>query len=76
MLTTNPIHPLFGVEVAGIDLTRPLDDATFAEIRDAFERHSVLVFRDQRLTDGQQVAFSRRFGPLSARPSASPASSS
>ena len=64
MLRTNPIHPLFGAEVARVDLARPLDDATFAAIRDAFERHSVLAFRDQRLADGQQVAFSRRFGPL------------
>jgi hypothetical protein len=59
-----PVHPHFGTRAKGVDLTRPLDDATFARIREAFEEHSVLVFYDQRLTDEQQLAFSRRFGPL------------
>jgi alpha-ketoglutarate-dependent 2,4-dichlorophenoxyacetate dioxygenase len=47
-----------------VDLTRPLDDATFNRIFDAFNEHSVLVFHGQALTDEQQIAFSRRFGPL------------
>jgi alpha-ketoglutarate-dependent 2,4-dichlorophenoxyacetate dioxygenase len=59
-----PVHPHFGARVEGVDLTRPLEDATFARIRAAFEEHSVLVFGDQPLTDEQQLAFSRRFGPL------------
>ncbi len=63
-LTVTPVHPAFGAEVGGVDLTRPLDDATFARISEAFDEHSVLVFRDQRLTDAQQMAFSERFGPL------------
>ena len=41
-----------------------MDDATFGRIFDAFQEHSVLVFRDQVLTDEQQMAFSRRLGPL------------
>ena len=59
-----PLHPLFVAEVTGVDLRHPLDDATFAEIYEAFETHSVLVFRDQDIDDAQQVAFSERFGPL------------
>jgi alpha-ketoglutarate-dependent 2,4-dichlorophenoxyacetate dioxygenase len=58
------LHPLFVGEVSGVDLTRPLDDATFNEIRDTFFEHGVLVFHDQPLTDEQQIAFSERFGPL------------
>jgi taurine dioxygenase len=53
-----------GAELLGLDLARPLDAATFAAVNAAFERHSVVVFRDQRLTPEQQIAFSRRFGPL------------
>jgi alpha-ketoglutarate-dependent 2,4-dichlorophenoxyacetate dioxygenase len=47
-----------------VDLTRPLDDATFRAIFDAFQEHSVLVFPDQKFTDDTQMAFSQRFGPL------------
>jgi alpha-ketoglutarate-dependent 2,4-dichlorophenoxyacetate dioxygenase len=63
-LTITPILPYLGARVEGVDLTRPLDDATFRAIHDAFQEHSVLVFRNQRLTDEQQMAFTRRFGPL------------
>ena len=58
------LHPLFAVEIAGVDLAAPVDDATFAEIRAAFEAHSVLVFPGQTLDDARQIAFSERFGPL------------
>src|SRR5579859_2934011 len=50
-----------------------MDDATFAEIRAAFEEHSVLVFHDQSLGDARQIAFSRRFGELEMAGKANPA---
>ncbi len=53
-----------GAEVRGIDLSQPLDAETFAQIDDAYNRHTVLVFRDQKLTPEQQIAFGARFGPL------------
>ena len=53
-----------GAEIIGLDLAQPLDDATFAAVSAAFDRHSVIVFRDQRLSPEQHVAFARRFGPL------------
>ena len=58
------LHPLYVAEISDIDLTRPLDDETIGAIRDAFEEYSVLVFRNQDITDAQQQAFSERFGPL------------
>jgi len=61
------IHPFdapLGAEVFGLDLSQPLDDADFARIRQAHLDHHVLVFRDQRITPDQHIAFSRRFGPL------------
>src|SRR5882724_8021461 len=63
-VTIAPIHPCLGARVEGVDLGEPLDEATFRQIFDAFQVHSVLVFHDQRLTDEAQMAFSRRFGPL------------
>lgn len=64
MFEIEPLHPRFGGRVTGIDLTRDMDEDTFAALRLAFARHSVLVFPDQPMTDEQQMAFSRRFGPL------------
>ncbi len=60
---TNPLHPLFGVEILGIDVRR-VDEATFADVVQAFDEHSVLLFRRQPISDEEQIAFSRRFGPL------------
>jgi len=53
-----------GAEISGVDLTQPLDDATFAEIERAFHDESVVVFRGQPITEEQHIAFSRRFGNL------------
>lgn len=63
-LTIEKLHPLFVADVSGVDLTRPMEDATVGAIRAAFEEHSILVFRNQDVTDEQQVAFSEHFGPL------------
>jgi alpha-ketoglutarate-dependent 2,4-dichlorophenoxyacetate dioxygenase len=59
-----PLGPGFGAELRGITLAEvAADDAGYAGVRAAFEQHSVLVFRDQEVTDELQLAFSRRFGP-------------
>ena len=63
-VTFNPLHPLFAAEVHGIDTTRPLPRDAAAAIEAAMDRYAVLVFREQRLTDEQQLMFSRSFGEL------------
>jgi len=78
MRNTGPIkvtklHPLFGAEVSGIDITRPLSAREFGPIRAAFEEHSVLLFRDQPMDDERQIAFSELFGPLETTGSSNPA---
>lgn len=62
--TIRPLDAPLGAEVVGFNAADPLDDDDFAELHRAHLDHHVLVFRDQRITPGQQVAFSRRFGPL------------
>jgi taurine dioxygenase len=63
-LQIRPFDAPLGAEVLGLDLAQPLGDDDFARIHRAHLAHHVLVFRDQRITPAQQVAFSRRFGPL------------
>jgi alpha-ketoglutarate-dependent 2,4-dichlorophenoxyacetate dioxygenase len=58
-----PLGPGFGAELRGVTLAEiASDDAAYAAARAAFEEHSVLVLRNQHVTDDIQLAFSRRFG--------------
>jgi len=63
-LAIRKISYALGAEVTGIDLSKPLDDEIFDQVRRAFLEHQVLLFRGQRLTREQHIAFSRRFGEL------------
>jgi len=63
-ITVRQLTPVFGAEITNVDLTRPMDNATFAEVENAFETYSVLVFPKQNLNDESQIAFSSRFGAL------------
>ena len=67
-LTVTPLHPTIGAEISGVDLRRLVPPEAFAAIEAAFNRHAVLVFRDQRLSDDEQIAFSKLFGPLELNP--------
>lgn len=63
-----PLHPHLGAEIDGVDLTKPVPHNVLAEIEAAFNTHAVLIFRDQPVSDEQQIAFSRLFGPLETVP--------
>ncbi|HSI61322.1 MAG TPA: TauD/TfdA family dioxygenase [Ideonella sp.] len=63
-IAIKPFDAPLGAEVVGLDLGQPLADADFERIHRAHLDRHVLVFRDQRITPEQQIAFSRRFGPL------------
>ena len=67
-ITVTPLHPHIGAAIGGIDLSRPVPPDAFAAIDAAFNRHAVLVFPEQPLSDEQQIAFSRLFGPLETSP--------
>ena len=58
---------VIGAEVRGIDLAR-VGGREIAAIKEAWYRHDVLVFRNQRLTDEHLLAFSRHFGELDPPP--------
>lgn len=67
-IEVRPMAGALGADIQGVDLARPLDDATFAEIERAFHQYLVLFFHDQQLTPEQHLAFSRRLGPLTRSP--------
>src|SRR6185503_5228687 len=62
-----PTGAALGAEVRGVDL-RNLDDAAFARVIEAWHDHSVLLIRDQALSDLELIAFSRRMGDLDWAP--------
>ena len=62
-----PLCPAVGVEILGVDLRR-LSDADFAAVERAWHQHSVILLRNQTLSDGDLLAFSRRFGELDPPP--------
>src|SRR3974390_3497119 len=66
-ITVLPSGKPLGAKIRGADLGA-LTDADFAAIQKAWKDHSVLLFRGQRLTDDQLIAFSRRFGDLDWAP--------
>jgi len=61
-----------GAEVRGVDLSRPLDDATYAAVRGAFVEHGVIFFRDQVLTPETHKRLTRRFGAFGETRSSRP----
>ena len=64
MISVRKSDAACGAEVLGVDLSQPLDDATFGKIVDIWHEHEVVFFRNQSLTPAQHVDFSRRFGEL------------
>jgi len=63
-VTATRLTPHVAARIDGADITRPLGDATWADIRAAFEERSVLVFRGWTLADEAQIPFSHCFGSL------------
>ena len=59
-----PFSGAVGAEIIGLDLAKPVNAEDFTRIHRAHLDHHVLVFRDQRISPEQQIAFSRRFGEL------------
>jgi alpha-ketoglutarate-dependent 2,4-dichlorophenoxyacetate dioxygenase len=59
-----PISEDFVAEVTGIDLRAPLDAGAVATIHAGMDRYAVLVFRNQPLTDEEQIAFTKSLGKI------------
>jgi alpha-ketoglutarate-dependent 2,4-dichlorophenoxyacetate dioxygenase len=63
-LTLKPLHPHFVAEASGIDLAKPLSPEQVRDIDEAMDRHAVLVWHGQPMTQAEQVRFASSFGRL------------
>src|ERR1043166_8830528 len=63
-LTITPLTNHTGVEVTGLDFTKPIYPADRATLNRAFSDHHVLVMRDQHLDPQQFKAAVQLFGEL------------
>ncbi|MEM7023693.1 MAG: TauD/TfdA family dioxygenase, partial [Pseudomonadota bacterium] len=62
-LETRALGPVMGVEILNVDLAQ-VDDSLFDRVYEAFLKHQLLLFREQKLEPADQVAFARRFGAV------------
>jgi alpha-ketoglutarate-dependent 2,4-dichlorophenoxyacetate dioxygenase len=60
----HPLHPTFAAVVSGIDCRAPLSADEVAVVEAGMDDYAVLVFRDQNISDEQQLVFTRHFGAL------------
>jgi taurine dioxygenase len=63
-LSVRPLSYALGAEIQGVDLAKPLSNSEFDQIHRTFLERGILLFRDQKITREQHIAFSRRFGEL------------
>lgn len=63
-LKLTQVHPLFGVQVDGLDSSRPIDPVIAQALRDALERYSLLVIRRLNANEAYQLSLARAFGAL------------
>jgi alpha-ketoglutarate-dependent taurine dioxygenase len=62
-LQTRPLSPALGTEIIGVDLRREMDDGLAARLLEIWHRNLVILLRDQRLMEEDQVRFAGYFGP-------------
>jgi len=63
-MTVVPVTPSFAAEIGDVDLSKPIEAAAVAAIKDAFTTYAVLIFPDQHLSQDQHLDFAKHFGPL------------
>jgi len=67
-ITLEPLTPVIGAEISGVDMRAPLGNETFAAVHDALMAHGVIFFRDQDITPQQHKDFASKFGTLQVHP--------
>src|ERR1700737_5339861 len=61
-VTIRQLQAHFFGEVSGVDLRKPLTPQEARDIEAGMDQYAVLLFRNQNITDEQQLAFALNFG--------------
>lgn len=67
-IAVTPMDGVLGAEISGIDLSKGTNSEEIEFIKNAFNEHSVIFFRNQNLTPEQQIEFTQHFGELAISP--------
>ena len=71
-ISVEPLNPVIGAEISGVDLSKPLANEMWKRIHEAWLAHAVVFFRDQHMSLEQHKTFGRRFGELHIHPASPP----
>jgi taurine dioxygenase len=66
-IRVTPLSRACGAEISSVDLSKPLSESQFRAIKEAWNRHLVLVFRGQQVSQDDQLRFASYFGDLGSR---------
>ena len=66
-MKVTPLSKALGAEITDLDLRKPLDAAAVKAIRDAFDQHIFVVFREQELSEDDQLRAAGYFGKVHIR---------
>lgn len=66
-LKLRPLSDALGVEVSGIDLAQPITKEDANKLSAALDEHTVLLFRNQKISEADQVNLANIFGEPSLR---------
>ena len=67
-MKTQPLSDIIAAEILGIDISAEISNKTFDAIQRLWQKHLVLIFRDQSLSNNALIRFSARFGKLDEAP--------
>mgnify|MGYP001161210239 FL=1 len=67
LINKKPLHPNFGVIIEDIDLNQVSNNFLYKEIRELFENYSVILFKNQKISDDTHINFAKLFGQLENR---------
>ena len=68
LLDVKPVSGSLGAIVSGVELSKPVAEATFAEIHKAILKYQVIFFQNQSINPGQYLEFAKLFGHIADYP--------